>query len=41
MDKQNPKITVMKTTKDQLDQRKIIDCETYDSVITRLLEVKK
>jgi len=36
--KQNPMIKVALTTKAQLDNRKMIERETYDSVIVRLLE---
>ncbi len=37
--KQNPKITVTQTTKDQMDNLKLVNCETYDSVIIRLIEI--
>lgn len=39
--KQNPKITVMPTTKAQMDKVKLVACETYDSVIVRLIEIAK
>ena len=41
MEKQNPKITVTETTKLQLNKEKLVDCETYDSVIIRLIERSK
>jgi len=36
--KQNPAVRVSETTKSQLDKMKLVECETYDSVITRLFE---
>jgi len=36
--KQNPVIKITETTKLQLDKLKLIKCETYDSVIERLIE---
>jgi len=39
--KQNPKITVTPTTKREMDDFKLIECETYDSVIVRLIEIAK
>jgi len=36
--KQNPKIVVSDTTKKQLDNLKLVNMETYDSIIVRLIE---
>ena len=36
--KQNPKIVVSDTTKKQLDKLKLVNMETYDSIIIRLIE---
>lgn len=39
MDKNNKTtISLKKETKDKLDESKLVSCETYDSVITRLIE---
>lgn len=38
---QKPKIVVGDITKAQLDELKLVECETYDSVIVRLMEVYK
>jgi len=38
---QKPKIVVDETTKEQLDNLKLVESETYDSVIVRMMEVMK
>ena len=39
--KQNPAVKLEDITKKQLDKLKLVNCETYDSVIVRLIEIAK
>lgn len=41
MTKESTSIRLNKETKDELDKIKVVDCETYDSVINRLIEQSK